>query len=146
MSVSEIAITRSALVPRSAAEMFELVCAVEDYPRYMEGCIGAEVYSRSETEMRARLDLGRAGLRYSFTTRNLLYPPERIELLLEEGPFRHFAGTWTFVQLGDLGCRVGLELRFELNHRLLGRPARALFARVGDNLVEALVARSAQRP
>ena len=144
--MSEIAITRSALVPRSAAEMFELVCAVEDYPRYMEGCIGAEVYSRSETEMRARLDLGRAGLRYSFTTRNLLCPPERIELVLEEGPFRHFTGIWTFAQLGDLGCRVGLDLRFELNHRILGGPARKLFARVGDNLVQALVARAAQRP
>jgi ribosome-associated toxin RatA of RatAB toxin-antitoxin module len=143
--VSEIAIARSALVARSAAEMFELVCAVEDYPRYLEGCIGAEVYSRTDTEMRARLDLGRAGLRYSFTTRNLLYRPERIELVLEEGPFRSFQGVWTFTQLGEQGSKVALELRFQLNHRLLGKPARALFARVGDDLVRALVARAAQR-
>lgn len=141
-SVSEIALTRSALVPRSAAEMFELVCAVEEYPQYMEGCIGAEVYCRSATEMRARLDLGKAGLRYSFTTRNLLYPHERIELVLEEGPFRSFHGTWIFTPLGELGCKVSLELRFALNQRALGRPARALFARVGDNLVQALVARA----
>lgn len=142
--MSEILIQRNALVTRAAAEMFALVCAVEDYPRYLEGCIGAEVYHRSDTEMRARLDLGVAGLRYSFTTRNLLYAPERIELVLEEGPFRHFQGRWTFVQLGELGSKVGLELRFELNNRLLGKPAQALFARVGDNLVQALVARAAR--
>lgn len=141
--MSEILIQRTALVTRAATEMFALVCAIEDYPRFMDGCIGAEVYSRSATEMRARLDLGVAGLRYSFTTRNLLYVPERIELVLEEGPFRHFQGHWTFVQLGELGCKVGLELRFELNNRLLGKPAQALFTKVGDSLVQALVARAA---
>lgn len=144
--MSEIHIEHSALVPRSAEQMFALVCAVERYPEYLEGCVGAEVYSRSPTEMRARLDLGKAGLRYSFTTRNLLYVPERIELVLEEGPFRYFQGCWTFAQLGELGCKVGLELRFELNSRLLGRPARALFTRVGDNLVQALVARAVKEP
>lgn len=144
--MSEIHIEHSALVPRSAEQMFALVCAVERYPEYLEGCVGAEVYSRSPTEMRARLDLGKAGLRYSFITRNLLYVPERIELVLEEGPFRHFQGRWTFAQLGELGCKVGLQLRFELNNRLLGKPARALFTRVGDNLVQALVARAMKEP
>lgn len=140
--MSVIVIQHSALVPRSAAEMFALVCAVERYPEYLPGCVGAEVYSRSPTEMRARLDLGKAGLRYSFTTCNLLSPPGRIDLVLEEGPFRHFEGRWTFTQLGELGSKVALELCFELNSRLLGRPAQALFTRVGDGLVQAMVARA----
>ena len=140
--MSEARIQRSALVTRSAAELFRLVCAVEQYPQYMDGCIGAEVYSRSDTEMRARLDLGKAGLRYSFVTRNLLHFPTHIELLLDEGPFKHFHGDWRFEPLGDAGCKVSLDLRFEMNHRLLSKPAEALFSRVANNLVQALVERA----
>ncbi len=143
-AVSETRIQRSALVPRDAADMFRLVCAVEDYPEYMDGCVGAEVYSRSHTEMRARLDLGKAGLRYSFVTRNLLHFPAHIELLLEEGPFKRFHGDWRFARLGELGCKVSLDLRFEMNHRLLSKPAEKLFTRVANNLVQALVERAAK--
>ena len=142
--MSEARIQRSALVPRDAADLFRLVCAVEEYPAYMDGCIGAEVYSRSATEMRARLDLGKAGLRYSFVTRNLLHFPAHIELLLEEGPFKQFHGDWRFVRLGELGCKVSLDLRFEMNHRLLSKPAEKLFTRVANNLVQALVERAAK--
>lgn len=141
--MSETRIQRSALVPRDVADLFRLVCAVEDYPEYMDGCIGAEVYSRSATEMRARLDLGKAGLRYSFVTRNLLHFPSHIELVLEEGPFKQFHGDWRFLRLGELGCKVTLDLRFEMNHRLLSKPAEKLFTRVANNLVHALVERAA---
>ena len=140
--MSETHIQRSALVTRDAADLFRLVCAVERYPEYMDGCIGAEVYSRSDTEMRARLDLGKAGLRYSFVTRNLLHFPTHIELLLDEGPFKRFHGDWRFEPLGETGCKVSLDLRFEMNHRLLSKPAETLFRRVANNLVQALVARA----
>jgi ribosome-associated toxin RatA of RatAB toxin-antitoxin module len=80
-------IQQNALLPYSAQAMFELVNDIASYPEFMDGCLGAEVLSQSETEVLARLDLGKAGLKYSFTTKNLLTPPDTMLMELVDGPF-----------------------------------------------------------
>ncbi len=135
-------ISRSALLPHPARAMFDLVNDVEAYPRYMDGCVGAEVLARSDTEMLARLDLARSGLRQSLTTRNRLEPPSRIDMVLVQGPFRRFSGGWTFQPLGEGACKVSLELDFDYSGRLLGGALRLMLNKLADNLVEALVRRA----
>jgi ribosome-associated toxin RatA of RatAB toxin-antitoxin module len=135
-------IDRSALVPYSTTAMYALVNAIEAYPQFMDGCVGARVLSETEELMEARLDLAKGALRYSFTTRNRLLPPERIELTLVEGPFDHFAGRWEFHPLGEAACKVSLHLEFAMAGRLRSFAARTLFNGVANNLVDALVRRA----
>jgi len=135
-------IDRSALVPYSAATMYALVNDIATYPKFLEGCVGAEVLSADEGSMVARLDLAKGGMRYSFTTRNQLLPPERIELTLVEGPFDHFRGQWQFLALSDSACKVVLHLEFEMAGRLRKLALRALFNGVANHLVDALVKRA----
>lgn len=135
-------IQRSALVPYSAQTMFDLVDAIETYPQFMEGCAGAAVLSRSNEYVEARLDLAKGGLRYSFTTRNRLLPPERIELTLVEGPFETFNGAWSFQPLDEHACKISLNLQFELSGRLLNFAARKMFDSVANQMVDALVKRA----
>lgn len=141
--MSETRIQRSALVSYSAEAMFDLVTDIERYPEYMDGCVGAEVLSSESSEVVARLDLKKAGIRQSFVTRNRQHYPESIELSLEEGPFKEFSGTWRFLPLGDLGSKVSLEINFVLSHRLLSKPAQTLFTSVANNLVTSLTERAA---
>ena len=140
--MSETRIQRSALVSYSAEAMFDLVTDIERYPEYMDGCVGAEVLSREPSEVVARLDLKKAGIRQSFVTRNRQHYPESIELSLEEGPFKEFSGVWRFLPLGDLGSKVSLEINFVLSHRLLSKPAQTLFTSVANNLVTSLTERA----
>ncbi len=135
-------IDRSALVPYSAAAMYALVNDIAAYPRFLDGCVGAEVISADETMVVARLDLAKGGMRYSFTTRNRLLPPERVELTLVEGPFDHFRGHWQFTALGDAACKVALHLEFEMAGRLRKLALRALFNGVANHMVDALVKRA----
>lgn len=132
-------IQRSALVPYSAQAMFDLVNAIETYPQFMEGCVGAAVIARSNDAIEARLDLAKGGMRYSFTTRNRLMPPERIDMTLVEGPFKRFHGVWTFHALGEHACKISLHLEFELSGRLLNFAARKMFDSVATQMVDALV-------
>ncbi len=90
-------ISRSALLPYSADQVFELINDVSAYPQFMDGCVGAEVLSESDDAMVARLDLSRAGVRQSFTTRNALQRPIEIKLELVDGPFEAFTGRWTLL-------------------------------------------------
>lgn len=137
-------IQRSALVPFAAATMYQLVNDIEAYPKFMDGCVGAQILSRSDDVVEARLDLAKGGLRYSFTTRNRLLPPERIELTLVEGPFESFAGSWSFRALGDSASKVELHLTFEMSGRLMNFAARKMFDGVANQMVDALVRRAHQ--
>ena len=85
-------INRSALLPYSAQQLFELVSDVEAYPQYMDGCVGAQLLHRQENTFEARLDLAKGGIRQSFTTRNHLVEGESMRLELVDGPFERFTG------------------------------------------------------
>ncbi len=137
-------IHRSALLPHSAAQLFDLVNDVESYPRYMDGCVGAQVLHVDEQHMEARLDLARGGISQSFTTRNVLTPHESITLSLKEGPFDQFAGVWRFRALSAEACKLSLDLEFTLRGGLLSAAAGKLFDRVTGNLVDAVVRRAGE--
>ena len=79
-------INRSALLLYPASALFALVNDIESYPQYMDGCVGADVLSRNDDYVEARLHLARAGIRQSFTTRNRLIVPGAIEMELVEVP------------------------------------------------------------
>lgn len=135
-------IARNALVRHSADAMYALVNDIEAYPEYLPGCSGAQILRRDEGVMEARLDLSKAGIRYSFVTRNQLLPPHRIELSLVEGPFEHLQGFWQFHVLNERASKVSLNLEFEMAGRLLGLAAKKLFNGVANELVDAIVKRA----
>ncbi|MEH6617652.1 MAG: type II toxin-antitoxin system RatA family toxin, partial [Porticoccus sp.] len=135
-------IKRSALVMYSAQQMFDLVNDVASYPLYMANCVGSEVLERSENSMVARLDLKKGGIGHSFTTRNTLFEPERIDMDLQQGPFKKLSGGWSFTALTDSACKVMLDLEFEFNSLSVGIASSSLFTSVANNLVDALTLRA----
>lgn len=60
--MSEIRIHKTMLVPHSAAQMYQLVDNVEDYPQFLPWYGRSEVLYRSETELKARLHMDYMGL------------------------------------------------------------------------------------
>lgn len=131
-----IEIRRSAIVAYSAQQMFDLVNDVEAYPRRFGWCVGAQVIARGANTLTARLDLRIAGMTQSFTTRNTLSPPDRINLQLVDGPFRKLAGSWEFLALGERGCKIGLALDFEYSGRLMAPLMRSGFEKLADRMVD----------
>jgi ribosome-associated toxin RatA of RatAB toxin-antitoxin module len=128
-------VKRSALIAESPARMYALVNDIECYPEFVPWCSAARVDSRKEGEVVATLTIKRGPLKSEFTTRNLLEPDKRVLMQFVSGPFRVLEGLWTFTPLGDLGCRVELEMRFEFANRVTS----ALFAPVFEDSVASLV-------
>ena len=129
------AVKRTALVPYSATEMFELVDNVEAYPEFLPWCNDASVQSRSEETVVATLELHKGGVSKHFTTRNTLKPFEAIDMALVDGPFRHLDGGWRFRDIADDGCEVSLELEFEFDSRIID----LMFGRFFEDILSALV-------
>ena len=137
-------IDQSALLPYSAEQMFALVNDIEAYPLFMDGCLGAEILETTVNTVTARLELGKAGLRYSFTTRNTLDAPNSMTMALVEGPFTTFRATWTFRALKQDACKVGLVMEFEFAAGLVDAVLKRLFDGTSRNLVNAVCRRAEQ--
>jgi ribosome-associated toxin RatA of RatAB toxin-antitoxin module len=135
-------IKRSALIAESPARMYRLVNEIERYPEFVPWCTGARVQSRSDAEVVATLSIRRGPLRAEFTTRNLLEPDTRVLMQFVSGPFRVLEGLWTFTPLGELGCRIELEMRFEFANRVAGTLFEPLFEDTAASLVDAFVKRA----
>ncbi|MDR0779924.1 MAG: type II toxin-antitoxin system RatA family toxin [Pseudomonadales bacterium] len=137
-----VAISRSALLPYADAEIFALVNDIAAYPQFLTGCLAVEILHTSEREVTARLELGKAGLRYAFTTRNTLEPPRRMVMHLVEGPFRHFEAQWQFTALTPSACKTQLDMQFEFSNAFVNAALRALFENTSREMVAAICQRA----
>lgn len=140
-------IQRSALLPFTVQQLFDMVADIRAYPTFLPWCDAIDVLKEDATVVEARVTAGAAGVSQSFVTRNQMTIPERIELSLLEGPFEHFKGRWDFVALSDAtvsGAKLELDMQFELARKnlLLKRTFGKLFERASSTLVESFCERA----
>jgi ribosome-associated toxin RatA of RatAB toxin-antitoxin module len=129
-------ILRSALVTHSAPDMYMLVQDVPRYPQFLSWCAATEVHEQTDTFQKASLTVVVAGIRQRFTTLNTLHEGEKVEMRLFEGPFRNLQGEWRFMALGEVGCKISLELDFEMNAGPMASLFGKGFGKIADRLVD----------
>jgi len=137
-------VDRSALVPYTPQEMFELVSDIESYPRFLPWCQGALILSRDIDEVRARIEFAVGGLTKSFTTRNRHQVNKMIEMHLVDGPFSRLDGFWRFDPLGDVGRKIALFLEYGFSNRVLGLVVGPIFGQIANTLVDAFQRRAVE--
>ncbi len=135
-------VKRSAVVPQSAAQLYALLNDVPSYPQFLPWCRAARVDYSGDNEMVATIDVKRGPLQLSFTTRNELTLDCGVRMQLESGPFKTLEGEWKLTPIGDAGCRVELQLRFEFAVGMMGAVLEPLFAQTSASLVDAFVSRA----
>jgi ribosome-associated toxin RatA of RatAB toxin-antitoxin module len=139
MSIHEV--KRTALVTYTPEQMFDLVVDVERYCEFLPWVKGAHVHEKTGRDLLASLTMERAGVKQTFTTRNVMDRPNRMSLTLVEGPFKTLEGLWTFTPIGT-GTKIVLDMKFEFGSAL----ASMLFGRAFEHsigqLIDAFVARA----
>ena len=135
-------VEKSALVPVSAEALFEIVNDVDSYPEFLPWCKDARLLSRNEEELCGEIVVSKAGVTRAFSTCNRLFPFERIEINLKEGPFRKLHGAWEFTELRKNACKVALTLEFEFSSGLMDKAFGIVFAQIANSLVDAFCKRA----
>jgi ribosome-associated toxin RatA of RatAB toxin-antitoxin module len=140
-------VNKSVLLWYSPVEMYRLVTAVEDYPRFLPWCDHAAVVEQHDDGVTARIGLAYAGVKYAFTTRNEHLPGERVIVKLVDGPFSLLDGTWAFLPLGRPGseaqaCKIEFDLRYAFASKALEAVLSPVFDRVANTFVESFVTRA----
>lgn len=136
------AVHRSALVPFSAAKMYDLVNDVEQYPQFLPGCDGARVLEQQEQLMVASLLVSKAGVKQWFTTRNELTKDNAISMNLQDGPFKRLTGGWRFTELAENACKIELELEFEFSNSIAQLAFGKVFSSLANSMVKAFTERA----
>lgn len=135
-------IQRSALVPYSCEQMFDLVADVARYPEFMPWCGGSEVQWRDDNGMQASVQIHFAGIRQSFTTRNKHEYPHRIVIQLVDGPFSRLSGHWVFQALGDSGCKVLYTMEYAFSSRAMSAIIGPVFNRIATSFIDSFTKRA----
>ncbi|KAB2825610.1 SRPBCC family protein [Aliivibrio finisterrensis] len=137
-------VSRSALVPFSAKQMYDLVNDVASYPQFLPGCSGSKIIEQSEHAMVASVDVAKAGIKKTFTTKNSLIVSEVIGMNLVDGPFKSLAGGWHFMELDETACKVELKLDFEFSNALVAMAFGKVFQELTNNMVNSFTQRAKQ--
>ncbi|MBW8186210.1 MULTISPECIES: SRPBCC family protein [Shewanella] len=135
-------ISRSVLVRFSAMQMYEIVNDVESYKEFLPGCVGGKVLEFDGSTMLASVDVSKAGISKTFTTRNQIVPGKSIQLALENGPFKHLVGEWRFTELTEDACKIDFELNFEFSSSLVDMAFGKIFNDLMTSMVTAFTGRA----
>jgi ribosome-associated toxin RatA of RatAB toxin-antitoxin module len=135
-------VKRSARVPHTPEQMFELVNDIESYPKFLHWCRGARIDLKQGNTIEATLEIGMLGFQQSFRTRNVLLRPERIGIDLVSGPFRRLRGEWRFNAAPSGGTDVSLTLSFEVAVSPFGIVFAKIFEELAASQMTAFVERA----
>ncbi len=141
----------SRAVRHTAANMFDLVADVEQYPQFVPLCQKLVVKKRIEDEasglqvLVADMTVAYKMIRETFTSRVTL-DRAGLTILVEyvDGPFSHLDNRWTFVPTGEKACDVGFSIDYEFKSRTLGLVMGAMFDAAFRKFASAFEARADQ--
>ncbi|WP_072784491.1 type II toxin-antitoxin system RatA family toxin [Duganella sacchari] len=133
---------KSVLLGYSAQQMFDLVAAIEDYPKFLPWCGGVEIKERSEDTVVASVGINYHGVKQSFTTSNQNTVPTEIKMKLVDGPFKCLDGVWTFKALREDACKIDLDLHYEFSSALLAKLVGPVFGMIANSMVDSFCKRA----
>ena len=132
-------VEKMVLVMHSAKQMYALVDAVEDYPKFLPWCGGVDLLERTETSTSATLHINYHGLKQKFTTQNTKTYPTSMVIHLKNGPFKHLDGEWQFIALHENACKIQFRLNYEFSNSFLEKIIAPVFNHIAATFVDGFV-------
>ena len=122
--------------------MFNLVDDVEQYQAFLPWCGGVDLIERSEATTSATIYIDFHGIKQQFTTKNQKRFPEAMDMKFENGPFKHFEGSWRFTALTEEACKIEFHLEYEFSSTFLSQLISPVFSHIANTFVDSFVTRA----
>ncbi|WP_341787092.1 type II toxin-antitoxin system RatA family toxin [Rickettsia endosymbiont of Cantharis rufa] len=105
------------ILPYKPQELFDLVCDVKSYPKFLPWCSASRIISEDNYETVAELVIQLKGFSEKYNSRVINTITDDgiylINTIAISGPFEYLKSTWQFVP-----CAVGTELKFLINFKM----------------------------
>jgi len=134
-------------VPYSAAQMFDLVADVDQYPAFLPWCVALRVIKKDiddgqgtlTADMVVAYKVFREKFRSKVTLDRAHYA---IDVCYQDGPFKNLENRWRFIDQPDGGSVIDFEIIFEFKNFILQAAAQAVFDKAFSRMSEAFVTRA----
>ena len=103
-----------------AAQLFDLVADVKEYPKFLPWVIATRVLRRERHTMWVEMTMGSGFLVRQFSTVAHLDHPHRIDITSHDAMFRRFEQHWRFKDSKNGGTDIEYSVDYEIKSRLLG--------------------------
>jgi coenzyme Q-binding protein COQ10 len=135
-------------VPHLPQRMYDLVNALEDYPRFLRNVSDMQVKRDSGTpgDVRyARMTIKFGPVTQAYTSRVESDAAARtITAKAVDGPFAYLDSKWSFEPEGE-GTRVRFDIDFKISNPLVAAVAEPAFAAKQDEIMDAFVDEAERR-
>lgn len=111
--------TEKRVLPCTLEQAFALVADVESYHEFVPAWLAARVEEREGNELTVDQVVGLGAFPLEFVSHTSLRPPDHIQVIASDGPFRHLDINWKFEPSSPSGCLTYLTVEFELSSPLL---------------------------
>ena len=135
-------ISKSAIVPYTPQQMFELVNNIDDYSQFLNWCDSSSILNQSEDQITASVKINKGGIKQAFSTLNTLTPYESISMELIDGPFDELTGEWRFEPLGENAAKIHLDLQFKFKSMLIDMALSPVFKNIANSQLDSFIARA----
>ncbi|MDA9058242.1 type II toxin-antitoxin system RatA family toxin [Candidatus Thioglobus sp.] len=135
-------ISKSAIVPYTPQQMFELVNNIDDYSQFLNWCDSSSILNQSDDQITASVEINKGGIKQTFSTLNTLTPYQSIAMELVDGPFDELSGEWRFEPLGENAAKIHLDLQFKFKSMLIDMALSPVFKNIANSQLDSFVARA----
>jgi ribosome-associated toxin RatA of RatAB toxin-antitoxin module len=135
-------ISKSAIVPYSPQQMFELVNNIDDYSQFLNWCDSSSILNQSDDQITASVEINKGGIKQTFSTLNTLTPYKSIAMELVDGPFDELSGEWRFEPLGENAAKIHLDLQFKFKSMLIDMALSPVFKNIANSQLDSFVERA----
>lgn len=136
-------IKKNAEVPYTTSQMYDLVTAIQDYPKFLSWCKEATVQSRTPQKIQATIHGEKWGINFGFSFMYQMQSSNMISIhLMHTGPFRFIKSLWRFQPLDKGGCQFGFELEYEFANPFYNWTLTPLIKGESNNIMKAFAARA----
>lgn len=137
-------VSRSSIMPYSAAQIYQLVADIESYPEFLNWCAQVEVHEQDADSVVATMKVAYSAIKLNWKTHNTNLENQSIKMQLLEGPFSEFEGQWKFDALGDSGCKVSLDMNFSFSDSVMSKLIGKVFESIMSAQINAFEDRAKQ--
>ncbi len=124
-----------------AEQVFDLIADVERYPEFLTIWRSARIYDRAPDIYFTEQEVGLGPIRERFRTRTDLVRPHQIQVSSPDPLFQAFRICWTVAPFRG-GCRVAIELTWQMRSRGLQRAIDLFLPKVASTMVDAFEKRA----
>ncbi|MBF0264616.1 MAG: type II toxin-antitoxin system RatA family toxin [Gammaproteobacteria bacterium] len=135
-------INKSALVPFSQEEMYQLVFDVDRYKEFLPWCSGSKLLTKTDEYIEGKVWVNHIGFKQSFTTRNHFIKNEKLAITLLDGPFKELEGYWLFEKLDSKATKISLQLDFSFKNKLVSMALGPIFSQIANSMLDSFCKRA----